>query len=365
MTDTGIQNKRIAVIAGDGIGREVIPAAIEILEAVSTRFGMPLEFTDFPWSSEFYFGNGFMMPPDGIEQLRAFDAVFLGAIGHPGIADHVTLDGLLLPIRRQFQQYVNLRPAALYAGVQSPLVAVQPGTVDMMIVRENTEGEYAQAGGFLHQGTPNELAVQTSVFTRTGVERVIRYAFELASGPTRRGKVSSITKSNAQGFSMVLWDRIFNEVREEYPKVETESILVDAATIHMVRRPQSFDVIVASNLFGDILSDLAAAVTGSIGLAASANLDPTQTYPSMFEPVHGSAPDIAGKGVANPLAAFLSAAMMVRHLGNDGAALAIEDAVRYVLATGRARTADLGGSSTMNQVTDAVLDALADPNQAS
>jgi len=362
MAETGMRSKRIAVIAGDGIGQEVIPAAIEVLEAVSGLFGVALEFTDFPWGSEFYLRNGSMMPPDGIERLSAFDAIFLGAIGHPGIPDHVTLDGLLLPIRRQYQQYVNLRPAALYAGVQSPLAAVQPGTVDMMIVRENTEGEYAQIGGFLHQGTPNELAVQSSVFTRMGTERAIRYAFELASSPTRRGKVSSITKSNAQGFGMVLWDRIFNEVRADYPAIETESILVDAATIHLVRRPQSFDVIVASNLFGDILSDLAAAVTGSIGLAASANLDPTRRHPSMFEPVHGSAPDIAGKGVANPLAAFLSAAMMIRHLGHDDAANAIEAAVRSVLATGRARTADLGGSSTMSQVTDAVLDTLAAPN---
>jgi tartrate dehydrogenase/decarboxylase / D-malate dehydrogenase len=359
MAEAAAPNQRIAIIAGDGIGQEVIPAAIKVLGAVSGRFGMALEFKEFPWGSEFFFQNGSMMPGDGIVQLSAFDAIFLGAVGHPRIPDHVTLDGLLLPIRRQFQQYVNLRPAVLYEGVQSPLAAVDSRAVDMLIVRENTEGEYAQIGGFLHQGTPNELAVQSSVFTRTGIERILRYAFQLASAPDRRGKVSSITKSNAQGFGMVLWDRIFNEIRAEYPSIETESILVDAATIHMVRRPQSFDVIVASNLFGDILSDLAAAVTGSIGLAASANLDPTRTHPSMFEPVHGSAPDIAGKGVANPLAAFLSGAMMVRHLGHDEAARAVEAAVRSVLATGRVRTADLGGVSTTDQVTDAVLDKLA------
>jgi tartrate dehydrogenase/decarboxylase/D-malate dehydrogenase len=348
--------KRIAVIAGDGIGQEVVPAAVELLRTVATRFGIGLDFHGFEWGAEFYFRHGRMMPEDGLEKLGAYDAVLLGAIGHPKIADHVTLDGLLLPIRRTFRQFVNLRPAVLYPGVASPLAGVEPGSVDMLIVRENTEGEYAQVGGFVHHDGPSEVAVQTSVFTRMGIERVIRYAFELAMRPERRRKVSSITKSNAQAYGMVLWDRIFEEVRAEYPQVETESILVDAATIHLVRRPQSFDVIVASNLFGDILSDLAAAVTGSIGLAASANLDPTRQHPSMFEPVHGSAPDIAGKGIANPLAAFLSASMMLEHLGFEKEAKVVDRAVRKVLEDGRVRTADLGGKSTTHDVTRAVIE---------
>jgi tartrate dehydrogenase/decarboxylase / D-malate dehydrogenase len=349
---------KIAVIAGDGIGQEVVPAAIEVLQVVAVRFAIEFAFQLFDWGSEFYFQHGRMMPEDGLEQLSKYDAVLLGAIGHPKIADHVTLDGLLLPIRRTFRQFVNLRPAVLYPGVNSPLAGVEPGTVDMLIVRENTEGEYAQIGGFVHSGTPNEVAVQTSLFTRVGVERVIRFAFELALQPGRRKKVSSITKSNAQAYGMVLWDRIFDEVKAEYPQVTTESILVDAATIHLVRRPQSFDVIVASNLFGDILSDLAAAVTGSIGLAASANLDPTRQYPSMFEPVHGSAPDIAGKGVANPLATMISTAQMLEHLGFGDAAKAINDAVRKTLREGKVRTADLGGRSTTREVTNAVIAAL-------
>jgi tartrate dehydrogenase/decarboxylase/D-malate dehydrogenase len=299
-----------------------------------------------------------MMPEDALQQLRRYDAILLGAIGHPDVPDHVTLNGLLLPIRRTFRQYVNLRPAILYSGVISPLRGVDPGSVDMLIVRENTEGEYAQAGGFVHMQTPQEVAVQTSVFTRVGVERVIRFAFELAMKPERREKVSSITKSNAQGFGMVLWDRIFDEVRAEYPNVETESLLVDAATIHMIRRPQSFDVIVASNLFGDILSDLVAAVTGSIGLAASANLDPTKNGPSMFEPVHGSAPDIAGKGIANPLATILCTAQMLQHLGFNEAAHSVDTAVRQTLREEKVRTADLGGTSSTRDVTEAVLQAL-------
>ena len=263
----------IAVIPGDGIGMEVIPAAVAVLETLGERFDVQFDFQTHPWGAEYYFQHGCMMPADGLDVLRPSDAILLGAIGHPDIQDNITLDGLLLPIRRSFDQFACVRPAILYPGVTSPLRGVEPGEIDMMIVRENTEGEYAQVGGFVHHGTSNEVAIQSSVFTRNGVERVIRYAFELAMRRNRKRRVASITKSNAQGFGMVLWDRVFSEVKSEFPQIETESLLVDAATIAMVKRPQSFDVMVASNLFGDILSDLSAVLTGSIGLAPSANLD--------------------------------------------------------------------------------------------
>jgi tartrate dehydrogenase/decarboxylase / D-malate dehydrogenase len=347
---------RIAAIPGDGIGCEVVPAAIEVLEEIGKRLQVRFHFLTYDWGSDFYFRHGRMMPPDALDQLRASDAILLGAIGHPAIQDHITLNGLLLPIRRAFDQYVNVRPAILYPGVSSPLTGVRE--VDLVVVRENTEGEYAQAGGFVHHGNPSEVAVQVSVFTRQGVERVIRYAFELAVRRDGKRRVTSITKSNAQGYGMVLWDRVFDQVKSDYPQVETESLLVDAATVHFVRRPQSLDVVVASNLFGDILSDLAAALTGSIGLAPSANLDPLRRFPSMFEPVHGSAPDIAGKGVANPLATFFSAAMMLDHLGlSEGSAL-LDNAIRDVLREGRVRTPDLGGHSTCREVTEEVMRAM-------
>ncbi len=337
----------IAVIAGDGVGREVMPEAIRVLDRVSQ-----LDYTHFEWGSDYYLTRGRMMPADAIEILKKFDAILLGAIGHPEIPDHVTLNGLLLPIRRAFDQYANVRPAILYPGVASPLA--NPGPIDMIVVRENTEGEYAQVGGFLYEQQPDEVAIQTAVFTRRGVERVVRHAFQLAM--RRRKKVASITKSNAQGYGMVLWDRAFAAVAAEFPEVATESLLVDAAAMNFVRRPASFDVVVGSNLFGDILSDLSAAVAGSIGLAASANLDPTRRYPSMFEPVHGSAPDIAGKGIVNPLAMILSAAMMLDHLGLD--AKPVESAVAAVLAAGKVRTPDLGGSSSTREVTDAVIERI-------
>ena len=349
---------RIAVIPGDGIGYEVVPATVAVLERIGERFGLRFAFQTYEWGSEYYLRHGRMMPSDALEQLRAHDAILLGAIGHPDIQDNITLNGLLLPIRRAFDQYVNVRPAILYHGVSSPLVGVEPGSVDMVVVRENTEGEYAQVGGFVHHHNPEEVAVQASVFTRHGVERVIRFAFELAVKRNGKKRVTSITKSNAQAFGMVLWDRVFEEMKSEYPQIETESLLVDAATIHLVKRPQTFDVLVGSNLFGDILSDLTAVLTGSIGLAASANLDPLGRFPSMFEPVHGSAPDIAGKGIANPLATFLSAAMMLDHLGLGEAASALDGAVRTLLAQGRVRTADLGGSSSTREVTDAILEAV-------
>jgi tartrate dehydrogenase/decarboxylase / D-malate dehydrogenase len=290
--------------------------------------------------------------------LSRHDAILLGAVGHPELPDHVTLNGLLLPIRRTFDQFANIRPAILYKGVNSPLKGLEPGDVDMVVVRENTEGEYAQVGGFVHQGHTQEVAIQTAVFTKHGVERVIGFAFDLARRRNKGRKVTSITKSNAQGFTMVLWDRVFEEIAAGNSDIETESLLVDAAAMNFVRRPQTFDVVVASNLFGDILSDLSAMITGSIGLAASGNLNPTRRFPSMFEPVHGSAPDIAGKGVANPLGAIFSAAMMLDHLGLDKAAKRVDGAARSVLAEGRVRTPDLGGRNSTDEMLEAVLNRL-------
>jgi tartrate dehydrogenase/decarboxylase/D-malate dehydrogenase len=351
-----MQTYNLAVIAGDGIGQEVTPAALEILSAAGVRYGYSIDCRHFEWGSDYYLRHGRMMPEDALEQLRAHDAILLGAVGHPQIPDHVTLHGLLLPIRRGFDQYANVRPAVLYPGVTAPLRSGAP--IDMVVVRENTEGEYAPVGGFLYHESPAEVAVQTSVFTRRGCERVIRFAFELARRRGKKRRVCSITKSNAQSYSMVLWDRVFTDVAREYSDVQTESLLVDAAAMNFVRRPETFDVVVASNLFGDILSDLSAIVTGSIGLAASANLDPERRYPSMFEPVHGSAPDIAGKGLANPLAAILSAALLLDHLGQRQAACAVEAAVAAVLAEGKTLTADLGGSSSTREVTAAVRASL-------
>ena len=348
----------IAVIPGDGIGTEVVPAALAALGEAGKRFDIAFHFENYPWGSGYYYRHGRMMPADALDALKRHDAILLGAVGHPEIPDNVTLNGLLLPIRRAFDQFANVRPAVLYPGVQSPLARIAPEGIDMVVVRENTEGEYAQAGGFVHQDHAGEVAVQTSVFTRQGVERIIRYAFDLARKRNGKWRVASITKSNAQGFSMVLWDRVFARVAAEYPDVATESLLVDAAAMNFVRRPESFDVVVASNLFGDILSDLSAILTGSIGLAASANIDPTRRFPSMFEPVHGSAPDIAGRGIANPMATIFSAAMMLEHLGNAEAGGALDAAVRAVLSDGRVRTPDLGGTSTTCEVVEAVIDHL-------
>ena len=350
---------RIAVIPGDGIGNEVTPAAIRVLDAVAARSGFRFEWERFPWGSGHYFAQGRMMPSDGLDLLRPFDAIFFGAVGDPRLQDNVTLNGLLLPIRRGFDQYACVRPAVLYPGVRSPLAGREPGDIDFVVVRENTEGEYAQVGGQLYRGTPDEVAVQSATFTRRGTERVIRFAFDLARRRGRKRLVTSVTKSNAQGFSMEFWDRVFADVAGEHADVRTESLLVDAACMDLVRRPQDFDVIVASNLFGDILTDLSAAITGSLGLAPSANLNPARTFPSMFEPVHGSAPDIAGRGVANPMAAMLAGSMMLDFLGESAAAAGMERAVLDVLAEGRALTPDLGGTGTTEGVTAAVLFQLA------
>jgi len=345
----------IQTIAGDGIGEEVTACAIETLRKAAERHGFGIDFEQHDWGSEYYFQHGRMMPANAIETLRKADAILLGAVGHPDIPDHVTLHGLLLPIRRNFDQFANVRPAVLYEGVSSPLKGYPPRTIDMIVVRENTEGEYAPVGGLVHQHQAGEVAVQTSVFTRHGCERVIRYAFELARRRNGKRRVTSVTKSNAQAYSMVLWDRVFQQIAGEYSGIETESLLVDAAAMNFVRRPDSFDVVVASNLFGDILSDVSAIVAGSIGLAASANIDPTRNNPSLFEPVHGSAPDIMGRGIANPLAAILSASMMLDHLGEATAAAAIDRAIREVLREEKARTPDLGGTSTSAEVRDAII----------
>ncbi len=344
----------IAVIPGDGVGLEVMPEGRRILDLIAERYQTEFRCTEFDWSTEHYFRTGNMMPSDGLEQLRRFDAILLGAVGHPDVPDNVTLNGLLLPIRRTFDQYACVRPAKLYSGVTSPLAGKAGGSIDMVIVRENTEGEYAQAGGFVYRDLPSEVAVQTSVFTRHGTERIMRYAFDLARQRDRK-RLTSITKSNAQGYSMVLWDYTFAAVAKDYPDIETESLLVDAATLHFVRRPEDFDVVVGSNLFGDILSDLSAAITGSLGLAPSANLDPSRKCPSMFEPVHGSAPDIYGKGIVNPLAMILSVAMMLDFLGLKEGAAAVEQAVAGVLEEGETVTPDLGGIAATADVTTAVI----------
>jgi len=347
---------RIAVIAGDGIGNEVMPEAIRVLEAIGRKHDLAFQFDEKDWSCELFHKTGAMMPDDGLDQIRQHDAILLGAVGHPDVPDHVTLNGLLLPIRRTFDQYVCERPAKLYAGVPSPLA--DPGEIDMVVVRENTEGEYSQAGGFVYKELPDEVAVQTSIFTRHGVERIIRHAFELARKRKGRRRVTSITKSNAQGYSMVLWDRVFADVAQDYDDIETESLLVDAAAMNFIRRPQTFDVVVASNLFGDILSDISAMITGSMGLAPSSNVNPSREVPSMFEPVHGSAPDIAGQGIVNPIAMILSARMMLDFLNLSDAARLVENAVAAVLADGKALPRDLGGSAATTQVASAILDKL-------
>ena len=349
---------RIAVIPGDGIGREVIPAAIRVLEAAGKKGHFTFEWEYLPWGSTHYLEHGRMMPADALDRLRPFDAIFFGAVGDPRIQDNVTLNGLLLPIRRGFDQYACVRPAVLYPGVRCPLAGRQPGEIDFTVVRENTEGEYSQIGGLLYPDGPHEVAMQAAVFTRHGTERVIRFAFDLARRRNAKRLVTSVTKSNAQGFSMGFWDRVFSEVAREFPDIRTESLLVDAACMDLVRRPQDFDVIVASNLFGDILTDLSAAITGSLGLAPSANLNPAKTFPSLFEPVHGSAPDIVGRGMANPMATMLAGAMMLDFLDQEAGARSVESAVRHVLADQRTLTPDLGGTGTTESVTDAVLDRL-------
>jgi tartrate dehydrogenase/decarboxylase/D-malate dehydrogenase len=343
--------QKIAVIPGDGIGGEVIASARTVLDAVGARHDIRLEYTEFDWSCQRYEREGAMMPSDGIDQLRDYDAILLGAVGWPGVPDHVSLWGLLIPIRRAFRQYVNLRPIRVFEGVQSPLHAADK--VDFVVVRENVEGEYSEVGGRLNRGFPDEIAVQESVFTRVGVSRIADYAFELAE--TRRRYVTSATKSNGIVHTLPFWDEVVAERASLHPDVRFDSEHIDALAAKFVLQPERFDVVVASNLFGDILSDLAAAVAGSIGIAPSGNLDPTKQHPSMFEPVHGSAPDIAGKGVANPAGAVWSAAMMLEHLGHATASNEVLTAMEATLAKPDTRTADLGGTASTAQVTEALV----------
>jgi tartrate dehydrogenase/decarboxylase/D-malate dehydrogenase len=347
-----LKTYRIASIPGDGIGNEVIPAGIEVLKKLED--GFRLEFTAFDWSSERYRKTGRYIPEGGLDELKKLDAIFFGAVGAPEVPDHVSLWGLRLPICQGFDQYANVRPSRLLPGIRSPLA--NAGDIDWVIVRENTEGEYSGSGGRVHAGLPEEVATETSVFTRKGVERVHRFAFELARKRPRK-LLTLVTKSNAQRHGMVLWDEIFFEVARAYPDVQTDRILVDAATTRMVLKPASLDTIVASNLHADILSDLAAALSGSLGIAPTANLNPERRFPSMFEPIHGSAFDITGKGVANPIATFWTASMMLEHLGEAKAAARLMRAVEAVTAR-KVFTPDLGGSATTRDVTRAVIDAL-------
>jgi tartrate dehydrogenase/decarboxylase / D-malate dehydrogenase len=346
---------RLAVIPGDGIGKEVVPEGIRVLEAVARRFGFALQWREFDWSCETYLRTGAMMPADGLEQLRGFDAIFLGAVGHPSVPDHVSLWGLLIPIRRAFRQYVNLRPVKLFAGIESPLKNARADEIDFVIVRENNEGEYSDVGGRVFQGTDREVVFQQTIFTRHGVDQILRYAFEQAH--SRKKHLTSATKSNGIIFTMPFWDERFRAMAREYPDVRTDQFHIDILTANFVRHPEWFDVVVGSNLFGDILSDLGPAVVGSIGIAPSANLNPEREFPSMFEPVHGSAPDIAGCGIANPIGQIWSGAMMLRHLGEAQAADVVESAIATVLTEGQARTPDLGGSSGTRELGEAIWKA--------
>ncbi|HXD17119.1 MAG TPA: tartrate dehydrogenase [Vicinamibacterales bacterium] len=346
---------KIAVIEGDGIGHEVVPEGLRVLEAAGKKFGLSYEMTHFDWSCEVYAKTGRMMPEDGLEQLKKFDAVFLGAVGYPGVPDHVSLWGLLIPIRRGFDQYVNLRPVKLFKGVSTPLANRRPEEIDFVVIRENTEGEYSSIGGRIFAGTENEFATQEAIFTRRGVDRVMRYAFDLAR--KRRKHVTSATKSNGIIHTMPFWDERFAAMKKDYPEVKTDQFHIDILTAHFVRNPHWFDVVVGSNLFGDILSDLGPAVAGGIGIAPSANLNPERKFPSMFEPVHGSAPDIAGRNIANPIGTIWSAALMLDHFGSPQAARAVENAIEMVCEKGP-HTPDFGGKATTQEMGKAIAAAV-------
>ena len=348
---------KIAVIAGDGIGKEVMPEGMAAMDAAGKRFGFALDWQAFPWSCETYAATGQMMPDDGIETLKPFDAIYLGAVGFPGVPDHISLWGLLIPIRRHMQQYINIRPVRLLDGITSPLAGRGKEDIDFIVVRENNEGEYSEIGGRLYAGTEQETVVQESIFTRTGVDRVLRYAFEIAK--TRAAKhVTSATKSNGIIHTMPFWDERFRIISDEYPGIKTYQYHIDILTAHFVLHPDWFDVVVGSNLFGDILSDLGPAIAGSIGIAPSANINPERDFPSMFEPVHGSAADIAGQGIANPIGQIWSGAMMLEHLGEDDAANTIVAAIETVLADPAALTPDLGGKANTKDLGRAICDAI-------
>jgi tartrate dehydrogenase/decarboxylase/D-malate dehydrogenase len=349
---------RIAAIPADGIGLEIIPEGIRVLEALEKRTGsFRMTFETFPWGSEYYHAHGRMMPEDGLETLKAFDAIFFGSVGHPSVPDHISLWGLRLPICQGFDQYANVRPARILPGIRSPLRGRGPEDLDWVVVRENTEGEYAGVGGRAHAGHPEEVGMEVSVFTRAGVSRIMRFAFDLARKRKRR-QLTLVTKSNAQRHGMVLWDEIFQETAAGFPDVATDRMLVDAATTRMVLRPETLDVVVATNLHADILSDLAAALSGSLGMGATANLNPEREYPSMFEPIHGSAFDIMGKGIANPIGTFWSAVLMLEHLGEAESASLLMSAIESVTARGDRLPRDLGGTATTREVTDAVCTVL-------
>ncbi len=357
-----MRTHRIAAVPGDGIGPEVIGAGLEVLKALAGRDGgFTLDVEALPWGSNYYRTHGRMMPVDGLDTLKRFDAIYFGSAGSPEVPDHITLWGLRLAICQGFDQYANVRPARLLPGIASPLAGVGPGRLagrlDWVIVRENTEGEYSGAGGRVHRGLPQEVATEVSVFTRTGVTRIQRFAFELARSRPRK-LLTLVTKSNAQRHGMVLWDEVFEDISGDYPDIETDKMLVDAMTARMVLQPETIDTVVATNLHADILSDLAAALSGSMGVAATANLNPPGDYPSMFEPIHGSAFDIMGKGIANPIGAFWTAALMLEHLGEDGAADRLMGAVGRVTAAGESLTPDLGGHATTGDVTHAVIAAI-------
>jgi tartrate dehydrogenase/decarboxylase / D-malate dehydrogenase len=352
---------RIAVIAGDGIGKEVVPEGIRVLEAAGKKFGVAYDWRSFDWSCARWRKTGAMMPPDGLEQLRKFDAIYLGAVGDPAVPDHVSLWGLLIPIRRAFHQYVNLRPIKLLPGIVSPLRDRGPKDIDMVIVRENCEGEYSEIGGRLYRDSDEEFAVQQSTFTRKGVDRVLRYAFKLAASRPKR-HLTSATKSNGIIHTMPYWDERAAVIKREFPKIGFAQYHIDILVAHFVNHPDWFDVVVGSNLFGDILSDLAPAIAGSIGIAPSGNINPEGEFPSMFEPVHGSAPDIAGKGWANPIGQIWSGAMMLEHFGHGEAAAAITGAIAAVVAQGstlgKLLTRDLGGKATTAEVGAAIAAAI-------
>jgi tartrate dehydrogenase/decarboxylase/D-malate dehydrogenase len=343
----------IAIIAGDGIGKEVIPAGLAAIDKATAGSGVSLQLTELPWGCDYYISHKRMMDEDGFERLAAFDAIYLGAIGSPAVPDHIAVWDLLLPLRQRFQQYVNLRPMRLLPGLTSPLANRSAADIDMVCVRENSEGEYAGLGGRVHVGTKHEVAEQTGLFTRQGIERILRYGFETARQRPRK-LLASATKSNALRHSMVLWDEIAEIVRKDYPAVEYRKYHVDAIAARMVTHPATLDVIVASNLFGDILTDIGSAISGSLGIAPGANINPERDFPSMFEPIHGSAPDIAGKGIANPIGAIWAGAMMLDHLGHRDLHDRILGAIERVVASGENRTPDLGGQATTRQLADAI-----------
>jgi tartrate dehydrogenase/decarboxylase/D-malate dehydrogenase len=351
-----MKSYRIAVIAGDGIGQEVVPEGMRVLDAVGQKLGLRFNWDAFDWSCRRYAETGSMMPADGLERIRGHDAIFLGAVGFPGVPDHISLWGLLIPIRRQFRQYVNLRPVRLMPGIVSPLAGRAPGDIDFWIVRENNEGEYSSVGGRFNEGTADEIVIQETIFTRRGVDRILRYAYELAQSRPKR-HLTSATKSNGITITMPYWDERVRAMAAQYPDVRTDSYHIDILTAHFVAHPDWFDVVVGSNLFGDILSDLGPAVTGTIGIAPSANLNPEREFPSMFEPVHGSAPDIAGKFIANPIGQIWSGAMMLEHLGHPDAAAAVLRAIELVLRDGP-RTRDIGGTASTQEVGVAIAAAV-------